>query len=370
VMRRVTAGLVIAALFSPAPLHATTAASLSSRIVIDGVLDEYAGDEWVLDATTTLPESDRDSGWGRDNDISRVAITWDTSFLYVGVEARLLDSVISAWISNRAGGLYSLDNAGEFRRAIQLPGLPLNLMALAVPGRIPDVARADDTHPFALVDRGAVPVAVSGVRGGSVGFEMAIPWSALSLADAVRLVTAVTGDTGTGAGDAAPDASVVFDSDRYALRVCDRQLAIHADTDGDGVPDAGVSPRTAVTIDGGSAAPVMQADTELEITPTPRAFAPDRAETVSFSYRINTESRVFLSAAVYSLGGDRVRVLFTDQERTPANGVLPVTMDDEWDGTDESGAIVRGGAYIMVVQWGYARGDHSGRSKTAVVVAR
>jgi hypothetical protein len=41
-----------------------------------------------------------------------------------------------------------------------------------------------------------------------------------------------------------------------------------------------------------------------------------------------------------------------------------------WDGRDERGDIVRGGSYILVANWGYSRGEHAGRAKTAVVVAR
>jgi hypothetical protein len=53
-MGRFLAGLVIVALLFPSrAAHATTASSLSGRIVIDGVLNEYTGDEWVLDHTST-----------------------------------------------------------------------------------------------------------------------------------------------------------------------------------------------------------------------------------------------------------------------------------------------------------------------------
>lgn len=191
-MGRCLAGLVIALLLPPLAAHATTANSLSGRVVIDGVLDEYDPDEWVLDDSTTFPEIAVDSRWGSDNDISRIALTWDRTYLYIGVEARTFDSFLALFISNRAGGLTTLENAGEFRRAIQLPS-PVNLIALAEPGRIPDVARADDTHPFGLVDRGAVHVAINGVRTGPVGFEMAVPWSILSLAQPVKLVASITG---------------------------------------------------------------------------------------------------------------------------------------------------------------------------------
>jgi hypothetical protein len=155
-MGRYCAGLVIVALLQPLSAHATTANSLSGRVIIDGALNDYTTDEWVLDNSTTVRETSGDSRWGTDNEISRVALTWDREFLYIGVEARTFDSFLQLFIANRAGGLTTLEETGDFRRAIQLPGA-VNLIALAQPGRIPDVARADDSHAFSLVDpwRGA-----------------------------------------------------------------------------------------------------------------------------------------------------------------------------------------------------------------------
>ncbi|MEA9404652.1 hypothetical protein, partial [Pseudomonas aeruginosa] len=67
-----------------------------------------------------------------------------------------------------------------------------------------------------------------------------------------ELVTAATGGEGTGAGDAAPDASValaVSPGPSSKTRVTlDRWLSIPADADDDGVPDAGVAPAAAVTV--------------------------------------------------------------------------------------------------------------------------
>jgi len=369
-MGRFTTGLVILSLFHPLAAHATTAPSLSARIHIDGVLDEYASDEWVLDATSTLPEDADDSAWGSDDEITRVALTWDHDFLYVAVEGRTFESFLSLFVSNRAGGLRTLEDAGDFRRAIELPGLPVNWIALAEPARIPEIARADDAHPFALVDRGSVPRAVAGVRGGVVGFEMALPWSMLSLALPVKLVAAITGETGSGAGDSAPDASAAADDDRFARAVLDRRLVVVADVDRDGVPDSGISPRTAAAIEGGTVAATQREDATLEIAVTPRAFAPDRGESASFSFKLGDDDPIFASASIYSLEGDRVRVLFTDEERVRQGELLAPGANDVWDGRDASGAVVRGGAYVMVVEWGYARGERSNRSTAAVVVGR
>jgi hypothetical protein len=362
-MGRCLAGLVVALLLQPLAAHATTANSLSGRVVIDGVLNDYAADEWVLDDSTSLPETSHDSSWGSDNDIARVALTWDRTYLYIGVEARTFDSFLALFISNRAGGLTTLENAGAFRRAIELPN-PVNLIALAEPGRIPDVARADDAHPFGLVDRGAVHVAISGVRTGPVGFEMAVPWSALSLTQPVKLVAAITGDVGTGAGDVAPDASAAFDTDRFARAVLDRWFEIDADTDHDGLADLGITPRTAGSVQAHAAPVNERAPVAPWFTVVRRAFAPDRGEIPSITFRLD-EGTIYADFFVYSLEGERVRTLASGVEvhGGDVKGVL-------WDGRNETGDIVRGGTYIILADWGYSRGEHAGRTKTAVVVAR
>lgn len=366
-MGRLTTGLVILSLFHPLAAHATTAPSLSARIHIDGVLDEYASDEWVLDATSTLAEKPDDSAWGSDDEITRVALTWDENFLYLAVEGRTFESFLALFLSNRAGGLRTLEDAGDFRRAIELPGLPINLFALAGPMRVPEIARADDAHPFALVDGVALRRAVSGVRGGVVGFEMAVPWSVLSLAAPVKLVAVVTGDAGSGAGDAAPNTSSTLDDDGFALTVLDRWFEIDADVDDNGAADYGVSPRTAGHVERDPLSTLARTEASVRFDVYRRAFAPDRGEHPEISFEVESGS-IYVNFFVYSLEGDRLKWLNQDFPDHQISGGLSVPVP--WDGTDASGTIVRGGTYIFVADWGYQRGEHAGRAKAAVVVVR
>jgi hypothetical protein len=366
-MGRFTTGLVILALLHALAARATTAPSLSDRIHVDGVLDEYAADEWVLDATSALAERPDDSAWGSADEVTRVALTWDHDFLYLAVEGRALEAFLSLVVSNRAGGLRSLEEAGDFRRAVELPGLPVNLIALAAPERVPDVARADDSHPFALVAGSALPRAVAGVRGGVVGFEMAVPWSMLSLTNPVRVVAAITGQVGTGAGDAAPDAHTALDDDRFARAVLDRHLVFSADSDGDGVPDDSVSTRDVAAVQGGTTPASSSNDAEVRLDVVKRAFAPDRGEYAELGFEVESGA-VFVNLYVYSLEGERVR--FVNEQFPDVHVTAGSMVSVLWGGMDDNGAIVAGGTYIVVADWGYSRGEHSGRAKAAVVVVR
>jgi len=138
------------------PAAATTAASLSGRIVIDGDLSDWAADEWVLDESTALVESGGDSHWGGDEEILRIGVTWDANFLYLAVEFRATSGSVLAGLGYAPGGLATLDGAGAFRRAIDFP-FPLNVLARANARDVPLLARVDDRGVLALLDRATAP---------------------------------------------------------------------------------------------------------------------------------------------------------------------------------------------------------------------
>jgi hypothetical protein len=368
-MRRFATCLVLLAPLLPAAAAATTAPSLTQRIAIDGRLDEYAHDEWVLDATTPLSETGGDSRWGADSEITRVALTWDREFLYVAVELAVRDARVAVFIANRAGGLPTLENAGDFRRAITLLD-PVNLVALAGGSRPPQVARSDAAHPFGLVDRAALPAAIAVSLDGRGGFEMAVPWSMLSPGRPVRLVAAITGETGEGAGDAAPDPSASLDPDPHARSVLDRVLTFVADADGDGAADAGVAPRADVVVTPHTESTLPRGGAKLAVEVSPRVFAPDRAEAAALSFPAQDVDEIYLTCEVFSIDGSRVRTLFTDAPRARVGGSLAPDPRDRWDGTDDRGEVVRGGTYVLVAGWGLARGERSARATAAVAVVR
>lgn len=361
------------------PCAATTAASLSGRITIDGNLSDWADDEWVLDATTTLPEPDDDSRWGPDDDLIRVGVTWDESFLYLAFEFKTTASMLFAAVGVGPGGFPSLDGAGAFRRAMDLPFAP-NVMVLADPRDEPRVARVDDTTVLVLVDRAIAPAVARVALDGSATFEAALPWSMLSLENPLQLVSALTGGNGTGAGDAAPDASVALAASpgpssktRVAL---DRWLSIPADGDDDGVPDAGLSPAAAVTVRPNAAPTVARTGAgtlEATLRVSPRVFAPDRGETAGFAVTIASPGsleQVYATARVYSVDGSLVRVLYENVPRTIVGNTLAADPRDAWDGLDANARVAPGGVYVVSFEWGLASGEKDGRATAGVAVAR
>ncbi len=378
-LRRLLLLLVPLVLILEKPCGATTAASLSDRISIDGDLSDWQADEWVLtDSIVTNWEGVGDSRWGANEEIIRVGVTWDARYLYLAVEFRASEGALLATLGYAPGGLSSLDGAGTFRRAIDFP-FDINLLALASVRDVPLLAHVDDHHVFALLDRATAPAAVRAPLGQNAGFEAAIPWSSMALARPLDLALALTGsDEGTGAGDAAPDASVPFPespgpSSKTRVRL-DQWLSIPADGNQDGVPDAGVAPLAVVTIEPGNfVAQSRPESTSGSLSATPRVFAPDRAEETSFTLRFDEwddVDEVFLTARVHSVDGSLVRVLYEDVQRTVASSVLTASLDDRWDGRDANGRVVNGGIYVISVEWGLVRGERAGRETAGVAVAK
>jgi len=251
-------------------------------------------------------------------------------------------------------------------------------LILADPHDIPQVAHVDDRGVLVLLDRATAPAVVRASLDGSVVLEAALPWSELSLARPLELVAASTGEEGTGAGDAAPNPSVALPATpgpgskvRASL---DRWLSIPADGNGDGVPDAGVSPRTAVTVrpdDDFSGARPHQS--EASLSTSPRVFAPDLGEGTTFAVTVAFDAEVteiFATARVYSVDGRLVRVLYQDAARAISGTTVTPSPQDRWDGRDADGRVVPGGIYVISFEWGLVRGEHSGRATAGVAVAR
>lgn len=367
----------VCALGAPGTAAATTAADLSGRIVIDGATGDWAADEWVIDASTVPPERAGDSQWGADNDVRRVAVTWDRANLYLAVECVTLDAQLLALVDHTGGGVADLRRLASWRRNIVLTAMDADLLVFARP--------EDETPVILNLDENGVPqrlqddrVAARYVQFATAGgaLEMAIPWDLVRPArGVVSLVAAITGQEGTGAGDAAPDPSRVLESDRTATAFLDRALEITVDADGDGAPDVGVAPRErARTVPSEGPSTTADQRAELAVHVAPRAFAPDRGESTAFQLTATAgRSRdLYVTGRVYSISGRLVRVLYEDAPRSfDAGGrELAAAAADRWDGTDQSGAVVPGGIYLINVTWGAARGARAGRASAAVTVVR
>lgn len=383
-MKRVTALLLVLCAFAP-PLLAATAPDLRHRITINGVTTDFVNDEWVLDAATALGERPGDSRWGLDNDISAVAVTWDNYNLYAAVPAVTYAGTLMLFIDTMCGGVEDLVTQEYFRRNVEFGALTPNfLLRVSRSAPVPLAGYLDCTRPMNLVEeeRYVGVYLQDGLEGGAL--EVAIPWEVLGdfergpagvrlpdVGAVLSLVAIVTGGDGTGAGDAAPDPSVVLEDDSTRTAIVDNHIILPLDGDGDGILDMGVSPRSAARY--AVSPPVEQTTASqiiaLRIPLEKKLFSPRLEDRVLFGVVLDTRDYtepVYLTVTIYSSAGDPVRTL---RDETPTS--FPAGTEwVEWDFKDDRGGVVPGGIYIIAAGGGAGKGTPKNTAKASFAVVR
>jgi hypothetical protein len=357
----------------PVVCLSTTAPDLRYRIRIDGNLSEYEPDEWVLDSTTVFfKESSYDSRWGADNDVSRIAVTWDDLFLYIAIEGTFQSSALMAFLEHATNGAGDLVSAGPFRRNIVFSGIAPNLIVQADRGALDaTVAAITIVDPPRYLDRGSYESHFFQPSRGPGALEIALPWTLVRTNTGyIKLLAVVTAGVGSGAGDAAPDPSAQLSWYQQAQARLDNAIEIPVDGNHDGYPDMGVAPRSVVSFAFRQAEPVRgELDIDLHLETT--SFSPDLAQVLPFKVTSSAGSdpvRQYVTCEVYSVSGTRVRVLFQDQEWVFRAGVVPLSV--EWDGRDDAGEIVRGGIYIVTATSGASPGARTSSARQSAAVLR
>jgi hypothetical protein len=377
--------ILLSILILPASLLATTGRDLRSRIIIDGYTTDWEDDEWVLVASTAFPEISGDSRWGTDNDITASAITWDDYNLYVAVRAVTVNTALMLFLDTMCGGVDDLTHQEFFRRNIEFGGLSPNFMiqvdrtaAEALAGYL------DCTRPFNLVENKHYKSVYrqDGVNDGAL--EIAVPWEFIGGFEPVEsgvvvpaentvlgVLAAITGGTGTGAGDAAPDPSVVLENDSTRIAIMDNDIRIELDGDGDGFVDTGVSPREIADYalpPGAITDPVRQV-LPIKVRLEQKLYTPDLGGVVEFPVTLDPPDYalpVYVTARIYSSEGRLVRTLVEEQPMVLSAGPVGI----EWDWKDDRGSIVPGGIYLIAVSGGAGEGTSKNTAKASFAIAR
>jgi hypothetical protein len=382
---------------------AISARDLSGRIRIDGFTGDFAADEAVFGfnpASSSLEEATDDSRWGVNNDLNQIRVTWDSQYLYLGVEGRIWDNNMVLLLDTVPGrGISSMTQLNSWRRNFDFDvqgGFQPDLFAATWDG---------NTSPRLIVqltgnqvdDQRVGPTfdAVATFQQGNPdrAMEFRIPWRTVFLAGAglgtrdtliagisdtlrrlplgvraIRLCGVVTaGGDGTGGPDSAPDnlrghsdnsGDLVF-LDNFASIELDRNDDTGLGAGGpDGVADWGVSPQSRVSFR--FRPPIVALRFAVDRVELSRpAFSPSRGEKVNFRIEldqrldpndpVNQVRNYNLSSTVYDMNGRLVRTLYTGQTRaavTPA-GASPWVAGDEWDGRDQRGQLVTPGIYVI-----------------------
>ena len=96
-----------------------TELDLSNRIVIDGFSEEFTLDEYILsDSLGSLLESPTNSYWGEYNDVKQIKVTWDTTYLYISVDACSWDNNVLLFIdTDNSYGIENMIDLNAWQRS-------------------------------------------------------------------------------------------------------------------------------------------------------------------------------------------------------------------------------------------------------------
>jgi hypothetical protein len=353
--------LILLLVCLPTVSSAQTGHDIRDRVHPDGILDEYSRCEWVLDDSTSVIETGNDSRWGSNNDIKRIALTWDDYNLYIGVNARVADGTVIVLCDLSCGGLGDLSDFRLLRRNIVLTNLSVDLLLWHHrPGGTSEAAVVSCTGTDVLEDGEDFEAAFGTGTSVPGGFEAVVPWSELGdfvLAGGalqlprrnmrLRLLACISGGDGTGVGDVAPDSGIILDSDSTRTATLDNFLDVELDRDGDGFLDVGSCPRDAVSFARINTGEAYSPQVNLRIDR--KVFSPDKGEKIRFkvSSAGGGGATALASASIFSSSGRLVRVLFSGRELKTGNSG---TLSSAWDGRDAGGSPAAGGIYMIVLE--------------------
>jgi hypothetical protein len=267
-----------------------------------------------------------------------------------------------------------LISVGPFRRNVVFSGIVPNLIVQGTGGNL-DAAVAEVTvlEPPAYWEEDAYESRFFQPAIGEGALEVALPWAKMSSTSGfLKLLAFVTGGIGTGTGDAAPDPTALLSALRQAQAHLNNAITIPYDDNHDGLPDTnpGVSPRSVASFEFTQQEPVRD-NREIDLQLERNSFSPDASESLRFQISVqcsNDPVQLYVSGDVYSVSGEKVRTLFSDELRTFTPGVPPQW--DEWDGRDDSGEIVRGGIYVVNVGSSVSPGAASSSARKSAAVIR
>jgi hypothetical protein len=331
----------------------------ATMITIDGYFDpaewtakmRVVSDYWDSDWTTPSP--------GDTNDINALYMTWDSTYLYLGILGIVHGNSWLLYLDTDPGGPNGesdLDSIDHWERGAQLP-FPADFQY----GCYQHQGGYDSDSFWKIIDKlttqdfsGSIlsefdSQHLYGTTGGS---EMAIPWNVLYGLGAghvppgasISLVASITWDpepNGTLGGDQAPD------NVSATPPVLDDFVTLKVDGNNDGRPDNSHEP---VGVDGADV-PVSRL---ALLGNVPNPFNP--TTTIRFVVPGAAGTATHVALDVFDLAGRRVATL--------VDGILPSGYRTaEWNGTSDGGAAVSSGVYFARVR---ASGDTETKKITLI----
>ncbi len=206
-------------------------------VAVDGSVEEYTADEWVL---TDPPD---DSYWGSNNELYGLYLTWDRDYLYVAVDYVVQNNAVLLLIGNGIEGVRNINNLDWYPRNFQFTGPRMShILALwngdLNTGGARKILDSQHTQPI-----GNAELANSGYSGQRGIFEAGIPWSEIypdgvPAGATLHLVGLIAGGDHASGGESMPDNALLGFGGTGLINT---YLKVVVDQNQDGVPDSGRS---------------------------------------------------------------------------------------------------------------------------------
>lgn len=348
---------IFSLLFSE-PVISKSADDKSGQIIIDGVTSDFdiEGDQILLspDLTGMYYESDNDSKWGSENDISRIKLSWDRKYLYIGVDGICNGNNIILYIdTGQNKGVSDVSLLSDWRRKFSFDGMKPDFF-LTGSDRNENPTFWEINNENSVSEKTAEIVSKASFQGSIKGsMEAKIGWNILyamgdynvSTNSVLKIVGVVTGGDDSSGPDSAPDNSDGMELVWSEPVELDNFLIVPVDNDGDGFPDIGINIRERTTVAINVTGLKYQPLKIENITVENSSFSPNNDgvnDEVIITYHLSKDAKV--TVKFFGLDGKSVYVFQNEAPLTA--GVQTIN----WNGYDSSGVKQPSGLYIVYIK--------------------
>ena len=343
----------IIALFSISVCFAVTGEDLSNRIIIDGFSYDFTNDEEILtDSLDNLLESPADSYWGEYNDVKQMKVTWDTTYLYLAVDACSYDNNVLFFIDiyddygiEDMSELKDIDGHDTWRRSFKFYNLnPDFFVGTWDENGNPEFWKVNEHSSSSIKKNDEIETSDTFDTDNLAGaMEIKIAWEVLFFDEEhslqnfprIKLLSVITGgDDYAGSPDCAPNNLGGMTNDSGQMVVLDNYAEILIDGNGDGLPDLNIEPQIRTTFFSDPTLPPIPLLIQEVIFFNGKTFAPSIEGEINFELVSNRVSE--FTVEIFDINGKFIN----DAENTE-----PLSW--KWNGKNEKGNFVPFGIYIL-----------------------
>lgn len=341
--------LIIFFILSNLVLFSVTGEDLSSRITIDGYTDDFDSDEAILiDSLGNKLEYNTDSFWGENNDIRMIDVTWDSDYLYVGVDACSWDNNVILFLDIYDDyGLEDMSKLNTWVRSFKFYNLnPDFFLATWDTNNNPQFWKMRESESLTADELTIEDYATYDTGNLDRAMEAKIPWDIIYYGGedgnrtmdnfpAIKFLAVITaGDDNTSGPDVAPDNLGGMVNNAGQMVVLDNYAEVSINEDNDGIADMNAEPYLRTSFYKKPPFESISLKIEKIEFPNGKVFNPQSGN-ISFELESNRASKFIVE--IYSVDGKYIN----KAEETGDELIW------EWDGRNSSGNFVSFGFYIL-----------------------